>query len=518
MLRVCRSGNRNGNMPAGFGESLGFLMSWNINAAALTRVAAVLLAVVLVLALDTTAESGGISETIPTDWVAVTPGPSAEIVQFIKELPHDPNPLGVRAAHQRTKAPPATFRAVRFSSMDGTPLAGILGVSQDAMPRPGVVLVPGFTQTMNHKFIVERADLFQRNGWNALAIDLRGHGVSRTLSPALITGGWKEAGDILGAVRFLRATSPTTTSVAVIGFSDGGRSLVKAMGGDGGGDIAAGIAVTAALGPTPPETPPTPSTTPTPLNEFFRTFLGTSSTYEYYDRAARSYGVELRTMEARTVADTDIVQVKVPLLMLYALDDLLWLAKLKNGQHDGGSMSLAYRDRVASHPNVRTVLVDRGNHAGMLYLSDPHWFGLAVMNYLKYWQARDKDYVTTAVPPLDILAEGTLAGQTATYRFLVRNHGPAAVGPMDLSIDLPADARLSHCWMGTEGLGRCTNVGSRLTWTLPRLSGGKTTAGPFGAAVDVSVLPAGRLEASAWIDHPDIQLITTRQEVWLEKK
>ena len=46
----------------------------------------------------------------------------------------------------------------------------------------------------------------------------------------MITGGWKEAGRYLaGAVRFLRTTSGTT-SVAVIGFSDGGRSLVK---GDG---------------------------------------------------------------------------------------------------------------------------------------------------------------------------------------------------------------------------------------------------------------------------------------------
>jgi hypothetical protein len=290
------------------------------------------------------------------------------------------------------------------------------------------------------------------------------------------------------------------------------------MGGDGGGDIAVGIAVTAALGPTTPETPPAPGTTPTPLNEFFRTFLGTSSTYEYYDRAARSYGVDLRTMESRTVADTDIEQVKAPLLLLYALDDLFWLAKLKDGKHDGGSMSLAYRDRVASHLNVRTLLLDRGNHAGMLYLSDPHWFGLAVLNYLKYWQARDVAYVTTAVPPLDILAEGMLAGQIATYRLLVRNHGPVAVGPMDLSVDLPAGARLNHCWVGVEGLGRCATDGARVTWTLPKLSGGKTTAGPFGAVVDVTALSPGRFEVKAWIDHPAIQLAKTRQEVWLEKK
>ena len=478
-----------------------------------------LLTTLFVLTLTRAGGSGGISDTIPLDWVAVTPGPGAEIVQFIKDLPHDANPLGLRAAHQRTKATPATFRAVRFPATDGTPLAGILGLglNADTTPRPGVVLVPGFTQTTNHKYIVELADLFQRNGWNVLAIDLRGHGVSRTLSSAMITGGWKEAGDIVGAVRFLRTTS-STTSVSVIGFSDGGRSLAKAMEGEGAADIAAGIAVTAPLGPTTPVTPPPPGRTPTPLGSFFLNFLGTSSEYEYYDRAARSYGVDLRTMEARTVADADIAQVKAPLLLLYATDDMLWLGHVREGQHDGGSFSLAYRDRVSSHPNVRTLLVDRGNHAGMLYLSDPYWFGLAALNYLKYWQARDVPHVTAAVPPLDILAEGTLAGQVATYRFLVRNHGSTAVGPMDLSIDLPAGARLDQCWVGTVGIGRCAVSGTHLTWTLPTLAGGNTAAGPFGAVVDVSALSAGRFEVTASVDHPAIQMVTTRKEVWLDKK
>jgi hypothetical protein len=333
----------------------------------------------------------------------------------------------------------------------------------------------------------------------------------------MITGGWKEADDIIGAARFLRKTSQTT-SVAVIGFSDGGRALVKAMAGDGGPDIAAGIAVSAPLGPTTPVAPPPPGVTPTPFGQFYLNFLGTSSEYEYYDRSARSYGVDLRTMEAQTVAATDIAQVKSPLLLLYAMDDLLWINHLRAGEHDGGSFSLAYRDRVASQPNVRTVLVDRGNHAGMLYLSDPYWFGVATLNYVKYYQARDIPQVTSAVPPLDILAEGTLTGNSATFRLLVRNHGTVAVGPMDLSVDLPAGARLDQCWIGTVGIGRCAVNGSHLTWTIPTLAGGNTTAGPFAAVVDVSGLSPGRLEMNASIDHPAIQMVTTRQEVWLQKQ
>jgi len=49
------------------------------------------------------------------------------------------------------------------------------------------------------------------------------------------------------------------------------------------------------------------------------------------------------------------------------------------------------------------------------------------------------------------------------------------------------------------------------------LAGGNTTAGPFGATVEVSTLSAGRIEVTASIDHPAIQMVTTRQEVWLTK-
>ena len=252
-----------------------------------TRWGQVLLVAALVWTPGMRAESGSVPETVPLDWVTVSPGPGAEIVEFIQRLPQDANALGVRAAHQRTKAVPSLFTEVRFSSTDGTPLAGFLGLHRDGKPRPGVVLVAGFAQTAQHKYIVELADLLHRNGWSVLTIDLRGHGISRTLSSALITSGWKEAADILGAVRSLREASQAT-SVAVIGFSDGGRALVNAMAGDGGGSIAAGIAVTAPLAARIPETPPPPGFTPTPFARVFLDFLGANSFYEYDERAARS--------------------------------------------------------------------------------------------------------------------------------------------------------------------------------------------------------------------------------------
>jgi hypothetical protein len=163
---------------------------------------------------------------------------------------------------------------------------------------------------------------------------------------------------------------------------------------------------------------------------------------------------------------------------------------------------------------VRTLVLDRGGHAGILYLSDPHWFGLTTLGYLKHWQARDVDHVTRAVPPLDVLAEGMLGEQTVTYRFVVRNHGTKAVGPLDVSLDMPEGGRLAVCWIGVEGLGRCTRDRNRLTWTIPRLSGGKTTAGPFVATVDVSSLKPGTFAATVALDQKDI----VAQEVTLEKK
>jgi acetyl esterase/lipase len=98
---------------------------------------------------------------------------STDIIQFIQALPHDPHLLGPVAAHVRMKAYGPGFSAARVSSLDGTPLAGRIG-GPALKPRPGVVLVHGFRQTKDRKFVVELAELLARNGWRVLAIDLRG--------------------------------------------------------------------------------------------------------------------------------------------------------------------------------------------------------------------------------------------------------------------------------------------------------------------------------------------------------
>src|SRR5262249_20315076 len=245
------------------------------------------------------ARAGGVPtpEALPPYWITVKPGPGAQILEFLKTIPQDPNTLGVRAALFRTKEYGYTFTRTTFPSLDATPL--VARWTGQRFTRAGVVLVHGFTQSKEHKFIVELAEMFSRNGWSVLAFDLRDHGETRRESKAPFTNGWKEADDILAAARWLRAQSKAT-SVSVVGFSLGGRGLVKALARDTG-DIAAGVAVSAPVGNYPPATPPEPGYTPTPLARFFLDFMGTKSAYEYDERAARFYGLDLRTFEARNV-------------------------------------------------------------------------------------------------------------------------------------------------------------------------------------------------------------------------
>ena len=87
------------------------------------------------------------------------------------------------------------------------------------------------------------------------------------------------------------------------------------------------------------------------------------------------------------------------------------------------------------------------------------------------------------------------------------------VGPLDVRLDVPPGAQLGHRWLRSEGLGRCTQDETQLSWALPRLSGGKSTAGPFVAVLDVSSLRRGSFIASVGVGPG----VVVPQEVSLEK-
>ena len=97
---------------------------------------------------------------------------------------------------------------------------------------------------------------------------------------------------------------------------------------------------------------------------------------------------------------------------------------------------------------------------------------------------------------------------------LVRNHGKDPVSNLKLYASFPADAKVVGCWVGVEGLSPCSVEGSRICWTVPRVAGGKTTAGPFVSMFGTSTLKPGKFDVKSWIDAPWV----IPQEVTLEKK
>ena len=110
---------------------------------------------------------------------------------------------------------------VRFPSTDGIPLVAWW------LPAPGeargtVILVHGRDGNRSH--MLSRAGFLVRNGYNALAVDLRAHGES---GGNYMTPGYLEARDILGALGYLRQRD-VHGPIAVLGHSFGAVATLHA--------------------------------------------------------------------------------------------------------------------------------------------------------------------------------------------------------------------------------------------------------------------------------------------------
>lgn len=185
----------------------------------------------------------------------------SEVMRDVKCIPFEPRPLGGRTStslcfavdvlpmfldtKRRTAGflypYPRFFRPVVFPSLDGVPLAGELALHHDGGRRPGLVFCHGVFGSKNQNYIRSVAvKAFRDWGYNVLALDTRGFGESRRLSGAMVTGGWKEGEDVVGAARFLGAFSQVTT-VGVSGYSMGAAAAMIAAGLDGGEHITGGV-------------------------------------------------------------------------------------------------------------------------------------------------------------------------------------------------------------------------------------------------------------------------------------
>jgi hypothetical protein len=121
---------------------------------------------------------------------------------------------------------PADFglrsETVSFDAKDGIPLKG-WWLPASGMARGAVIIAHGIDHT--RQVMLPRAVFLVRGGYNVLALDLRGHGES---GGSIVSPGLLEAGDILGALRYIRSRGDNEP-VAVLGVSYGAvASLIAA--------------------------------------------------------------------------------------------------------------------------------------------------------------------------------------------------------------------------------------------------------------------------------------------------
>ncbi|MBC7341539.1 MAG: alpha/beta fold hydrolase [Clostridia bacterium] len=136
---------------------------------------------------------------------------------------------------------PPPFVPVKFTSDDGTPLAGLMALQPD-QPRPGVVIVHGLFASKNALYVKKPAlKAYREWGFNVIVPDLRVFGESRYLSGAQSTGSWREGQDVLAAAEIL--ADVINAPPAVMGFSMGAASVLQAAAQARAGQIAGTLAV-----------------------------------------------------------------------------------------------------------------------------------------------------------------------------------------------------------------------------------------------------------------------------------
>lgn len=111
------------------------------------------------------------------------------------------------------------YENVRFPARDGIELNGWFAPSTDS--KRAVVLLHGNGATRTQ--VLARARFFHDQGYAALLYDARGHGES---GGNLVSFGWFETRDLLGALDFLRQRN--FTEIGCLGVSQGGATIALA--------------------------------------------------------------------------------------------------------------------------------------------------------------------------------------------------------------------------------------------------------------------------------------------------
>lgn len=279
---------------------------------------------------------------------------------------------------------PAAFEPVLFSSADGAPLLGQLGV-HPGVRRPGVVVVHGFN-THGYASVIRWAAALYAAGYDVLAADQRdfsfAYGAGLGYPAWEQTFGWKESEDVLAAGRYLKA-QPDVGSVGVVGFSEGGQNTVLALALDAASSNPVFRAGLQFSGPADQDTQiystAMPAGCATPLCTYPATEAlallvvppySTGNPCTILDRAAALYGTDAFSILAHETAFHAQARVRVPLLSVYSADDSLVPA------FQAGMMA----GYAAGNPSLRVLELQRGEHA---YFYDRWWQQRAILLYFR---------------------------------------------------------------------------------------------------------------------------------------
>ena len=101
--------------------------------------------------------------------------------------------------------------------------------------------------------------------------------------------------------------------------------------------------------------------------------------------------------------------------------------------------------------------------------------------------------------PMDLRVGDRLADETGEWEVIERPY----------TTNAGKDARVR-----VRKIGQPDVTEIRISWTVPRVAGGKTTAGPFVSVLGTATLKPGKFDVKSWIDAPGV----IPQEVTLEKK
>ncbi len=301
------------------------------------------------------------------------------------------NPLIARV-QSRMNAYPTPFRKVHFQSSDGTRLTAWIGIHKapdatgrpHAIPREGILLVPGLFTTKDNTLLRERAlRFFQEWGYHVLVLDLRGMGES---ARAFNTGGWKESEDVEAAIEYLRAHAPIA-KFHVYAESMGAVAAIIAAARQARRGFRLVDGAILAVSPYPDAR----RTIDHILHsrhkdegfEIYRWFfdqllaLGGKSfaDFEAYLKAgAKHYGVSLAELYRRSTIRPILKDVNVPLLILLSENDPLV------PKHE----VLLFQKSLARRKNPRVVVLPWGAHC-LFEVLDPNWYWAVLHEYFDFY-------------------------------------------------------------------------------------------------------------------------------------